>query len=161
MGFNSAFKGLTTTLKSPAVCHCEICHRKSGNGAGFLWVLQLLPVSVIPPVAHTHLILTLLSSEGQVGKAGGPSNQAMLSSSLDRKYCHTVSVPALKNSWTYLFQDSEQQFTCLNCDGFSGARCLARSFTDNMATCWLVSRSGLTVSLPILPITDNKGVSSE
>lgn len=54
-----------------------MCHRKSGNGAGFPWVLQLLPVSVIPQWPTFIFILPLLMSEGQVGKAGGafkPSN---------------------------------------------------------------------------------------
>jgi len=125
---------LTSTLQRPAFCHSEIYCRKSGNGAGVLRVLKLLPVSVIPPVTHIPLHLNATTVRRQEGKAVGPSHQAILSS-LDTKYCHTVSVHVLMNSRTYLFQDTEQHFTCLNCDGFSGARCRARSFTDNMATC--------------------------
>ena len=47
----------------------EICGGESGTGRGSLGVLRLSPVSIIPPMSHTHLLLyMLLLPDGQTGE---------------------------------------------------------------------------------------------
>jgi hypothetical protein len=53
------------------VSPCEICGEQSGTATGFSSVLQFSPVSVIPPMLHTHLHLHVAFSRRTNGGSLG------------------------------------------------------------------------------------------